>query len=188
MSNIELLEERVAELENQVFSHGNQPQIDDPPTENSVVDSLLHAYTLISSSYSGREKANAVVKRIGELDSYLDPNFENSDLQMEARAELILTLEPELRGNAHLLTKLEELLPVLESERFRSVPEATHKLNNLTLAYTKLHDESEELTSEICDVIAKYNSVINNISRSLIILDATVTAAENAAIPVKQLD
>ncbi|XP_020710728.1 dynactin subunit 3-like [Athalia rosae] len=188
MSSIELLEERVAALESQVFNAENQPKIDDPPPESSVVDNVLHAYTFISSAFSGREKANAVLKRIQELNSYLDPNFENTDLQIEAKVELIMTLEPELRENLQMLTKLEELLPILESDRYRNVPEATTKLNNLTLAYAKLHEESEELTSEIREVFAKYNSIINSISKSLIILDATVTAVENAAMPVKQID
>lgn len=188
MSSIELLEERIAELEKRVFNAGDIPSADDAGAENTVVDNLLHAHTLVSSAFSGREKGNAILKRLQELDSYMDPNFENQDLQLEAKAELILTLEPELRENARLLAKLEELVPILESDRYRSVPEATGKLNNLTLSYSKLNDASEEITSEIRQVFDKYNSVLNSISRSLIILDANVTAAENAARPVKQID
>lgn len=188
MSSIELLEERIAELEKQVFSAEKRQQIDDPLIENSIVDNVLHAQTLISSAYSGREKANFVFKRIAELDSYLDPNFENSDLQTFAKAELILSLEPEIRENAALLTKLEELLPILESERYKNVPEAMNKVNSLTLSYTKLNEDYEELTSEIREVFTKYNSVMESISMSLIGLDAVVTTAENAAMPVKRID
>ncbi|XP_015604910.1 uncharacterized protein LOC107272353 [Cephus cinctus] len=188
MTSIKLLEERVADLEKQIYGVGKCPSIDDPLPENSVVDSLLHANTLIASALSGREKANALVKRMPELNDYLDPKFENIDLQTEAKVELILTVEPQIREIIQMLEKMQELAPVLETELPHGVPELTGKLNTLTLSYLKVNEDSEALSAQTYEVFSKYNEIITSISKSLITLDAAVTAAEIAATPVKQLD
>lgn len=187
MAAIELLEERIAELEKQIYGC-SIPSIDDPLAETAVVDSLLHVNTLISSALSGREKANALVKRLPQLNELLDTTYDDGDLQTEAKLEVLFAVEDELQKNLELLNKVKELMPALEIDKIKNVPELTPKLEHLTINYLKAYEESNEVNHTIHEVFSKYNNIIDIISKTLINLDATLTTVEIAAAPKKQLD
>ncbi|XP_017892823.1 uncharacterized protein LOC108632643 [Ceratina calcarata] len=187
METIELLEDRIAALEKQIYGLKKRNENKTPP-ECAVIDSLLHVNTLISSAMSGREKANVMIKRLPELNNYLDPVVESTELPIEAKIQLLLAMAPEIKQNHEMLKQVEELMPVLETDRLKDVPELSNKLNDLILSYLKLYEDSQELNNQINDVFSKYNEVITSISKSLITIDAIVTAAEIAAAPKKQLD
>lgn len=188
MSAIDSLESRVAELEKQMYGSNSVPSIDDPLPENCMVDSLLHANTLIASALSGRDKTNALVKRLPELNEMLDPSYDGIDLHAEAKLELVMAMESDIREYARSVDRLDELKPVLELDRMKDVPDLMPKLNQLTLNYLACHKESEVLTKNIWNVFSEYNNIITSIAKTLISLDAAVTAAEIAAAPKKQLD
>jgi predicted transcriptional regulator len=90
-------------------------------------------------------------------------------------------MEPELRESAKYLNQLKELLPVLNSDRFNHIPEMSEKLQNLTLTYSKLNEETEQQNSSTRDLMSKYNEIIMKMSTVLIQLDAEVTKLEKAA-------
>lgn len=188
MATIELLENRIAELEKQIYGLSKKDETNDTSLENPIVDNILHVNTLISSAMSGREKANLMIKRLPELNNYLDPMIESSEIPIEAKVQLLLAMAPEIKQNHEMLKQMEELMPALETDHLKNVPELTNKLNDLNLSYLKLHEDSQGLNSRINEVFSKYNEVITSISKSLITIDAVVTAAEIAAIPKKQLD
>ncbi|KAG5313193.1 DCTN3 protein, partial [Acromyrmex insinuator] len=188
MSSVKLLEERIANLEKQVYGLGKMMNIDDPAPPNAIIDRLTDVNSLISSALSGREKPNALIKRLPELNGYLEPTCEDVDIPTSAKAQLLLTMEPEIIENHKLLNKVQELMPVLESERIKDAPELNNTLNKLSLSYLEAYEDSKELDAHVHDLLSKYNAVINSISESLIILDNTVIAAEVAAKSKKQTD
>lgn len=188
MSSVKLLEDRIANLEKQVYGLNKTINVDDPVSSNPIIDRVLDINSLISSALSGRDKPNAVIKRLPELNSYLEPVSEDIDVPTSAKAQLLLTLEPEIMENHKLLAKVQELTPVLESERIKNVPELNSTFNKLSLSYLKTYENSAELNNHVRDLLSKYDTVINSISESLIILDTAVTAAEIAAKPKKQTD
>jgi dynactin-3 len=102
-------------------------------------------------------------------------------LQTDVKLEYILAMEPELRESAKYLNQLKELLPVLNSDRFNHIPEMSEKLQNLTLTYSKLNEETEQQNSSTRDLMSKYNEIIMKMSTVLIQLDAEVTKLEKAA-------
>ena len=77
---------------------------------------------------------------------------------------------------------------MLESERIRNAPELNNTFNKISLSYLEAYDDSKELSTDVHELLSKYNAVINSILESLIILDNTVIAAEIAAKPKKQTD
>lgn len=188
MTTIELLENRIAELEKQIYGLAKKDETNDNSLENPVVDNILHVNTLISSAMSGREKANLMIKRLPELNNYLDPMIESSEIPIEAKVQLLLAMVPEIKQNHEMLKQMQELMPALETDHLKNVPELTNKLNDLNLSYLKLYEDSQGLNNRINEVFSKYNEVITSISKSLITIDAIVTAAEIAAMPKKQLD
>lgn len=188
MTTIELLEERIAELEKQIYGLEKTEGANDTMPESCIIDNLLHINTLISTSVSGRTKANAVIKRLPELNEYMDPAYESTKILIDAKIQFLIAIEPQIKENYKLLTQMQELMPVLETERIRNVPELTNKLNELNLSYIKLYKSSEQLNNNINEVFSKYDAVITSISKTLIALDSAVTAAEIAAMPKKQTD
>lgn len=188
MSSIKLLEDRIANLEKQVYGPNKAINIDDPVPPNAVIDRVLDVNSLFSSALSGREKPNAIIKRLPELNIYLDPVSEDVEIPTNAKAQLLLTMESEIMENHKLLTKMQELMPVLESERIKDIPEFNNTFNKLSLSYLKAYENSEELSAHVHDLLSKYNAVISSISESLITLDAAITAAEMAAMPKKRME
>lgn len=188
MSPLKLLEDRIVSLEKQVYGLGKTMNTDDPAPSNAIVDRLTEVNSLISSAMSGREKPNTLIKRLPELNGYLEPTSEDVDMPASAKAQLLLTMEPEIMENHKLLTKVQELAPVLESERIKNTPELNNKFNKISLSYLEAYEDFKELNTHVHDLLSKYNTVINSISESLIILDNAVTAAEITAKPKKQAD
>ncbi|XP_043273206.1 uncharacterized protein DCTN3-p24 [Venturia canescens] len=188
MASINLLEERVTELESRVYGLNKKISIDDTLPEKSVVDNLLHANTLISSALSGRENTNVLVKRLPELSDMLDPSYDSEDLQNDAKLELLLAMEPEIKEHAESIKRLEELAPALKLDHMRDTPELMPKLNKITLSYIESHKQSEQLAGDVWALFTEYNNIIESIAKTLISLNTVVTAAEAAATPKKQLD
>lgn len=188
MTSISLLEERVAELESRVYGLNKKATIEEALPENSIIDDLLHANTLISSALSGRENTSALVQRLPELSDMLDPSYDSADMQNDAKLELLLAMEPEIKQYAKSIEHLEELSPALTLDHMRDIPELMPKLNKITLSYIQSHKDSEALARDIWALFTEYNNIIESIAKTLISLNSVVTAAEAAATPKKQLD
>lgn len=181
-------QDRISELEKKIYGPEKLLTLDDPLPETSAIDNLLHANTLISSALSGREKANAVINRLEELSEYLSPTYEESLLPTEAKIQLCLAMEPQAKENYAFYAKIQDLSPVLETNNFKDVLESTHKLSKLTPVYLESYQEVDQLNTNVKEIFSKYNSIIDNISKTLILFDTAITAIEIAATPVKHVD
>lgn len=184
----DILENRIVELEKKVFGYGRKGNAHNPMPENNIIESLSSANTLISSALSGREKINAVIQRLPELKSYTESDFEPMDVQVDRKLEYIISMESEIRENAQKLKQLQELVPVLDSDRFKNLPELAEKLDKLTINYVDLGGKTGVIKDESQDLIARYNEILTNISKNLIILDADITELEKKNEPKKVLD
>ncbi|XP_011498902.1 PREDICTED: dynactin subunit 3-like, partial [Ceratosolen solmsi marchali] len=174
----DVLEARIAEIEKKIFGLNREPNADDKLPENNIIDSLLHANTLITSALSGRDKFNTLIQKLPEIEGYAESDYEQIDLQNDAKLEYILAMEPEIRESAKYLNQLKELLPVLDSDRFNNIPDMSEKLQNLTLSYSKLSDQTESQNEATRGLVSKYNEILTNMSILLIQLDAEVTKLE----------
>ncbi|KAG7200220.1 hypothetical protein KM043_017698 [Ampulex compressa] len=187
-TTIESLENWISDLEKRVYGcqkiSANQHII----KENPLIDCIVDAISSISCALLGRENVNAMGKRLSELDNYLESIYENSVLPTNAQVQLLLAMKPEIMENYMLLCKVQELQSVLETERLQIIPELMNALNDMNSEYLKVYRASEYLFTNIKDLLSKYNSIITTISKALIKLEATVTAAEIAAMPKKQID
>ncbi|CAK9833913.1 Dynactin subunit 3 [Anthophora retusa] len=188
MATIELLEDGIANLEKKVYGLMKTTETNDTSLENSVIHDVLDVNTLISSTMSGRENINLITKRLPELNSYLDPLVESSEISIEAKFQFIAIMTPEIKQNYEMLKQIQEIMPILESDHLKDVPELMNKLNALNLSYLKLHEDIQGLNNHINEVFFKYNEVITSISKSLITVDHIVTKAEIAAKPKEQVD
>ncbi|KAI4499889.1 hypothetical protein M0802_005145 [Mischocyttarus mexicanus] len=178
MASVKLLEDRVVELEKQVYGFGKVMQLDDSLPETSITDNLLHANTLISSALSGRENISNAIKRLPELNKCLDLSSEELDMPLEAKSHLLLLSEQEIMDNHKYLSEIQELMPVLETDSLKDIPKLSVKLNELSLKQLKIHDEAEVFTKDMHAVFSVYNDIIDSISKTLISLDKEITRVE----------
>lgn len=186
VSPIDVLESRISELEIQVYGKIMKSSVDGPFPDSTILDNLLHVNTLISSALSGREKTNALVTRLPELNEYLDMSNRDDDLQTESKLELLLTMEQDFHRNQQLVDKIQENSAVLNTDDLKYLPELTPNMENLTLNYLEYYEKSNEITNEIREMFSKYDSIIHTISKSMISMDAVITAAETKTKNTKE--
>lgn len=184
----DILENRIAELEKKIFGLEGKPKDGSSASESSIVEQVEHVNTLISSALSGREKLNTLIQRLPELEEYSKTDFEPVDQDIAMKLEYILTMEPEIRENVRRLNKLKELMPVLDSDRFNSVPEMSEKLASSSLRFIDLGNQASQVDEATKTMINRYNDIITNVSKTLIAMDADITLLEKEAEPKKVME
>ncbi|XP_044009317.1 uncharacterized protein LOC122853119 [Aphidius gifuensis] len=176
---IDILESRISELEIQVYGKNDMKSlVDTPSPDSSILDNLLHVNTLVSSSLSGRKNTNALVTRLLELNDLLDMSNKDDDVQTESKAEILLTMENDFHKNLEHLNKIQELSSSLDADELKYIPELTPKIETMALNYLQNYEKSTKISNDIQDMFSKYNSIINTISKSMVTLDAAISAAE----------
>lgn len=184
MSTLDLLEERIEELEKHIY--GSKKERGSTSSGNSVIENILHANTLISSALKGREQVNTLIKRLPELDSSLYSTLDDGDLQTVAKLKLLLAVENETKENWETIKKIKSLMPVLETDKFKDLPELSQKLDTISLTYLKANEEAEALNKDVDQMCTKYNDILTEISTILRDFDHAITAAELKALASKK--
>jgi hypothetical protein len=180
---IDLLEARCEELEKRILGNHRSSENMIP-----ITDSLITTNALINASLVGREVVSAFMRRLAELDKLLDPSVEDKVLDISARMEEVLVMEPLLQQNARALNQIQKFSSVLESEAIKDVPGLTERLEKLTLFYLDKKQEADATTANIMDLLQQYNTIIMNITKSFVQLEEAVTRYEIAAQPQKEVD
>ena len=104
-----------------------------------------------------------------------------SGLSIEARAELIVNEEKQIRQTNSLLEQVKAKKSVLDSETLKNVPSMEGKLLELTKLHLDQHNRCEEWSNESLDLVQQYNDVIDTLTQTFIEYDKVLTAAEEAA-------
>ncbi|XP_023709339.1 dynactin subunit 3 isoform X1 [Cryptotermes secundus] len=180
---IDLIDTRIEELEKRIL--GNHQS-----TENiiPITDSLINTNALINASLVGREAVSMFMRRLAELDKLLDPAVEDKAVDLSAKMEEVLVMEPLLQQNAKALYQIQKLASVLDSEAIKNVPSLTDRLEKLTLFYLDRKQEADATTANTMDLLQQYNTIIVNITKSFVQFEDTVTRLEIAALPRKEAD
>lgn len=168
------MERKIAALELKVLP---KEPVEDQIAQ-SVTDMLLQINTLISSALSCRDVVNAILNRMTELNNYLDPNFYENGLTVEAKREFLLAIYPEIRKYGESIQRLKALHPVLDSDPIKNVPSLVSKLGQLTLSTLKTHEEGVEISRSITHALQQYNDIIYSITRTFVELEEIVTQLE----------
>jgi len=143
----------------------------------------------VNKAVTGRKKINKVYDRLQELQEYLDPaKADEVTLSDGAKTEIILAEEEFLLQQAARLETLQQLQDTLDSEHIKAVPSLTGKLQDLGQLQIKQQDQAAELSTDIRHLLAKYNGIINLLSKQFVQWDETLTQLEQARQTKKPLD
>jgi hypothetical protein len=183
LKEIDLIEARIMELEKQIVGNLHSTENYSP-----IVDSLATTNSLINTSLIGRESASTFMRRLAELDKLLDPAAEDRTLDLSAKMEQVLVMEPLLQQNVRALNQMQQLVSVLDSEAIKNVPSLTHRLEKLTLFYLDRKQETDTMTANVMDLLQQYNTIIMNVTKSFVQFEDIVTSYEIAAHPKKEVE
>lgn len=187
MEAIKLIEERITSMELQVFGKRN-PHNFEFNTGTSVTQSLHDINVLILSALAGRETTTRTLTRLPELNECMDPHYEDSFLDTDAKLEYILAMEPVIRAIGNQLTAMAKYEKVLDDPVLTSAPDNTNQLDQVAIKYLSLKIDCDKVSSDIILAMRKYNEIVKMISLNFSQLERTVTDLEIQAQPKKALE
>uniref|UniRef100_A0A1B6LF95 Dynactin subunit 3 n=1 Tax=Graphocephala atropunctata TaxID=36148 RepID=A0A1B6LF95_9HEMI len=179
-----MLENRVKTLEAKIF--GQSDPIPDLPSP--IIDDLLESHKVVSSALSGREKIATVVKRLDQLETVLDPMYEDSVIDSAAKLAFVLSTEVELEDITRQLVRINELSPCLESEQLRNIPHLMKQMGKLSSTMSEHKEKYDVMEEKFDDLISKYTEITNGVTAVFATLDNMVTELEIKAKPKKIID
>jgi hypothetical protein len=183
LKEVDLIEARIVELEKRIVGNLKSTESDSP-----ITDSLATTNALINTSLIGRESASTFMRRLTELDKLLDPAAEDRTLDLSARMEEVLVIEPLLQQNEKALNQIQQLASVLDSEAIKNVPSLTGRLEKLTLFYLDRKQDTDTMTANIMDLLQQYNTIMMNVTKSFVQFEDIITKCEIAAQPKKEVE
>ncbi|XP_013419149.1 dynactin subunit 3 [Lingula anatina] len=175
--SLDLMESRLDLLENLIFGNA-----DKDATYPKCVEALSEHHNKLSSATDGKTKVSQVLKRLSEIESYLDPKTADElALTDEAKANILLAEEENIKKLAKDLEEIHKSTDVFESEHIKAAPSLAGKLHLLSQVQIEQQDKTCELSEETKKLLQSYNSIVALISRQFVKWDEMLTQAERAA-------
>ncbi|KAL0281662.1 UNVERIFIED_CONTAM: hypothetical protein PYX00_002581 [Menopon gallinae] len=174
---LDLIESKIRELELKVY--GEKFQSSDH--FNPVVDSLLHANTVMTTALSGMERFTSLHKRLAELNNYLEMNpIQDDPADLITKLNIILSVEDEYKNSAELMEKFSGLKDVLDDDRIKNVELLKADLNNVIAHHLSKREQLQDINNEVGQVLTNFNEVCLEISKSLFLLNEAITKLEES--------
>ena len=137
---LEILERRLGNLERHIY--GADAKKEAVRGSEPFVERLNEVAKDCGNALESRERIAPLLRRITELESYLDPTFgESKGLSAQCKVDLILANEERLKRTNNLLNKVVEQRSALDSEAIRDVPRLEPKLVELSKIQVSVFDQ-----------------------------------------------
>lgn len=156
MEALDSLEKRIDTLNRLLGAETGE--VESTPNEN-LLDSLLSANTLITSATSGREKISEMMKRTGELETYLDPEFLNDQQSLKTKEVYVNTVANELASSFETLQKIKSLEPTLGAEYFRNIPDVTEQVKEMNENLSTCQQQNDLVEESLMQAMRKYSEI-----------------------------
>ncbi|XP_063859510.1 uncharacterized protein LOC135100479 [Scylla paramamosain] len=178
------LENRVKLLEEKIF--GPLPKDEEYP---EVVSTMASLGSRLGSALGTRDRMMMVMKRLDELERYLDPEYgEGLEVCDSVKLDLVLGREDQLRSFHNQLITLNSLKHVLDSQHIKDCANLDEELTTVHGHQRDTEEKATEQSTQIKNLLNQYNDIINTLTETFIEMDAVVTKAEIAALPKKPED
>lgn len=179
---LDLLEQRLTRLEQKLVGKGSINEIDLNKVK-SITNALHEVDTVLISSISGREKINALLKKVDVLHKLLDPSYLDSFNDVDAKTEAILESEKDINNYVNNLNRLETIDSILNDETIEQLPNVSDRISKLISNVLKNKEQCDKQTAEILEITNAYKNCVIQISSALVQMDAFITQLEVNAQP-----
>ena len=133
----------------------------------------------IGDSLGRRERIVPLFRKISELEKYLEPaSAVETGMSLQARAELILSEENQIRQTNEYLEKVKNSKSVLDSQAIKDVNSIEGKLAKLTKVQLEQNQKGEQFSEETLILVQQYNEIVDALTKTFIEYDKLLTAAE----------
>ncbi|XP_042231308.1 uncharacterized protein LOC121872561 [Homarus americanus] len=184
VESLHVLEERVKKLEEKIF--GPLPKDAEYP---EVVSTLASLGGQLGSALGTRDRMMMVMKRLDELERYLDPSYgESLELSDNVKLDLVLAREEQLRNQYQHLNTMNSLKNVLDSQHITDSANLGDELIQIANRHSQDEEAASQQSVQIKNMLDQYNAIINILTETFIKMDEVVTKAEIAALPKKAED
>uniref|UniRef100_A0A8C6U9R7 Dynactin 3 (p22) n=1 Tax=Neogobius melanostomus TaxID=47308 RepID=A0A8C6U9R7_9GOBI len=171
------LEMRLQTLESRIY--GEKKNKSGKPVK--CAESITRIQAALATTANKRERVKILHKKIEDLMKYLDPQFTDHISVPDAmKLEFILAEEDFLTSQAASLAQMNALLPMLDSNYIRDVPEHATKLQRLSQIHIKQQDQSEAQAVEVKKLFEEYNKMMFLLSKQFTQWEETLRTLEEA--------
>ncbi|KAK6633527.1 hypothetical protein RUM44_004134 [Polyplax serrata] len=172
---LDILENKIQQLELKVYGDS----IYCP--ENSIIDSLLQANTLMSAALSGKEKFASVNKRLYEMNDYLELNPLSEELSgLTRKMNIIQSMKDELESNIEKIEKINELKDVLDNDKIKNTQLLKDDLTKLLAKHLTTKEKLHKINTSVNNILTSFNEICIEISKSFFLLNESVTKLESS--------
>merc|ERR1719369_1062749 len=184
VESLTVLEDRVKRLEDKFYGAQNKDG-----EYSEVVSTLSNLGGQLGAALGTRDRMMMVMKRLEELQRYLDPSYgESLELSDNVKLDLVLNREEHLQQQHQQLNKMHELKHVLDSQHISDAASLSDQLIKVANAHAQQEEAVSRQAMEINNMVDQYNSIINTITETFVKMDEIVTKAELAAVPKKTME
>lgn len=115
------------------------------------------------------------------METFLSPEFlEKASLTDDAKADIIIAGENQLRSCADQLKQVEDLKKVVTTEPLKDLPTWSAKLQPLVEVHIEQKGEFIDVNERLLNLLTAYNNIVNLLSRQFVQWDNTLTQLEQA--------
>merc|ERR1711874_108438 len=141
-----------------------------------LVGHLVEYSNDLGNSLAGNERILPLMKRLDELETYLDPLFgEKEAYSLGVKMSLVENQFEAVRENQE---SLENLKGSLEKGNLLKMEELRPRMAELTKIQLEQRELGEDITEQTLDLVQKYNDIISSLTETFIQADHIVSKAE----------
>ncbi|XP_058969229.1 dynactin subunit 3-like [Pocillopora verrucosa] len=182
---VDCLEKRISDLERRIFTSEKDVL---SLKGSSCLGTLNNVQKNLDRIGSKHAKIAAVWKKVKELEKFLSPEFlEEATLTDDAKADIIIAGEGQLKVCADQLRQVEDLKKVVTTEPIKDLPTWSAKLQPLVELHIQQKEEFDVTDERLHNLLAAYNNIINLLSKQFVQWDSALTQIEQA-MEVKPAD
>lgn len=178
----EVIEQRCQRLEALVFGPGELASASTRTNSEGAVSALERLCGLIAAggaSVGSRDRIRPLLRRLPELETYLDPTFLDDEAHLSAavKADLILAQQDQLRGAAQTWERLRRARSGLEASGriAERLDPLQARLGRVTLKHLEQDGRALGVERDTLAAMARYNELMGTISETFCRYDRTIT-------------
>ena len=146
-SALDTLETRLADIERRVYGRSNPSHRETEDAADGggggIVPRLTDISKEVGSTIGTRERLAPLLRRLTELDAYIDPSFgESKGLPADIKAEIILAQEEKIRKSSVTLKTIQEKSSVLNADALLAYTQPESNANIMKLSSVQLDQEA----------------------------------------------
>jgi tetrahydromethanopterin S-methyltransferase subunit G len=173
-SDVAAITRRLDNLEHRIWGEQKVRRCREPLSR-----SIAELSTDVGNSLAGHDRITPIIKRLDELEMYLDPVFAETRSQTDrVKQSIVLSQQMEIQNNLDTLHKIKGMSEDISGDKLADVDATTTKLEQLNKIQIHQRKQSDSINRQTLELIERYNTIITSLNQAFVQAEAEVVAAE----------